>query len=367
GAGTTVPLLMERSPGLVVALLAVLRTGAAYLPVHTAYPVARMRAVVEETGSPVLLTDHTYGSHELTTGLRTLIVNPDGGLSPLPGSPLPEDPVLPSEDPRFSEDPRSETQEGRRGGDGPPSGPSAGPGGGLDEARPETVPATAVPAPVPGSGLDGARPEDLAYVMYTSGSTGEPKGIGVTHQGVVDLALDPMWEVGPRDRVLFHAPHAFDASTYEIWVPLLTGGTVVVAPPGDLDAPALERLIREHGVSHVHLTAGLFRVVAEDLAGCLTGVREVLTGGDVVSPQAVASVLDACPETTVRTLYGPTEITLCATWSRWRAEDRPGTTVPIGRPMANTRAYVLDDALRPVPPHVPGELYIAGAGLARGY
>ncbi|MER7206816.1 amino acid adenylation domain-containing protein [Streptosporangium sp. NPDC000239] len=306
GTGTTVPVLMERSAGLVVALLAVLRAGAAYLPVHTAYPVARMRAVVEESGSPVLLTDQVYGAHELTTGLRTLTVHPDGGLSPFPAS--------------------------------------------LSE-----------------SGLDEARPEDLAYVMYTSGSTGEPKGIGVTHQGVVDLALDPMWEVGPQDRVLFHAPHAFDASTYEIWVPLLTGGTVVVAPPGDLDAPVLERLIREHGVSHVHLTAGLFRVVAEDLAGCLTGVREVLTGGDVVSPQAVASVLDACPETTVRTLYGPTEITLCATWSLWRAGDGPGTTVPIGRPMANTRAYVLDDSLRPVPPHVPGELYLAGAGLARGY
>ncbi|MEV8631157.1 amino acid adenylation domain-containing protein [Streptosporangium sp. NPDC051023] len=357
GAGTVVPLLMERSAGLIVALLAVLRAGAAYLPVHTAYPVTRMRAIVEETGCPVLLVDHAYGGHELAVGRRVLVVDASGGLSR----------------PRTEERDGRERRHRRTAPESPPPHPLGEPRSPLDTTQkpldePRTSLSTAQkPLDEPRSPLDKAWPEDLAYVMYTSGSTGEPKGIGVTHQGVVDLALDPMWEVGPADRVLFHAPHAFDASTYEIWVPLLTGARVVVAPPGQLDAPTLERLIRENDVSHVHLTAGLFRVVAEDLTGCFTGVREVLTGGDVVSPLAVGAVLESCPETTVRTLYGPTEITLCATWTRWRTGDRPTTTVPLGRPMANTRAYVLDDALRPVPPRVPGELYLAGAGLARGY
>ncbi|MFF9351038.1 amino acid adenylation domain-containing protein, partial [Streptomyces sp. NPDC014734] len=307
GPETVVPLLMERSAELVVAVLAVLKAGGAYMPVHTAYPLARMRRVVASGTGPVLLVDAAHRTHALVTGLDA-----DG--------PEPLEVALGTRDAR-----------GWR------------------------------PAPT--------APGAAAYVMFTSGSTGEPKGITITHQGVVDLALDPSWKVGPGDRVLFHAPHAFDASTYEIWAPLLNGGRVVVAPPGELDAHALRELIERHGITHLSLTAGLFRVVAEDLAEGLARLKEVTTGGDVISPHAVERVLETCPDTVVRTTYGPTEMTLCVTGHPYTHEERRqvGTSVPLGEALAHTRMYVLDEDLAPVPAGVPGELYLAGAGLARGY
>ncbi|MGP4091040.1 amino acid adenylation domain-containing protein, partial [Streptomyces sp. KR55] len=212
------------------------------------------------------------------------------------------------------------------------------------------------------------RPDGLAYVMHTSGSTGRPKGITITHRNLLELALDPSWADGDRHRhVLMHAPYAFDISDYELWVPLLAGGRVVLAPPGEPDIAELKRLIVAEGITGVHFTAGLFRVVAEDLGDALGGVEEILTGGDVVSVAAVESVLRAAPHIVVRHLYGPTEITLCATSHLVSAADELGDRLPIGRPLANTRAYVLDTALAPVPAGIVGELYIAGAGLARGY
>ncbi len=303
GPGMVVPVLMERSADLVAALLAVLRAGGAYLPVHTAYPAARIRTVIAGAASPVLLADRVWAGHEAAAGHPSVVLADAAGV------------------------PDSE------------------------------------PAPWPR-----VRPEQLAYVMYTSGSTGEPKGIAVTHQGVADLALDPCWQVAADDRVLFHAPHAFDGSTYEIWAPLLAGGRVVVAPPGDLDAAALQRLVATHRVTRLSLTAGLFQVIAEDVPEAFRGLAEVTTGGDVVSPNAVARALRACPGLTVRTTYGPTEATLCVTQFPWTdADGVPPGSVPLGLPLDATRLYVLDDSLHPVPSGVPGELYLAGAGLARGY
>ncbi|PXX56266.1 amino acid adenylation domain-containing protein [Nocardia tenerifensis] len=299
-----VPLLMSRSVELLVAIVAVLEAGGAYLPLPTTYPVARMRAVLADSACPVLLVDRTLRNHELAVGRRVIVVEP-----------------------------------------GPP---------------PAEAEQTVTDLPV-------LRPGQLAYVMYTSGSTGEPKGIAVTHRDVVDLARDRCWDVHADDRVLLHSPHAFDASTYEIWAPLLAGGRVVVAPPGELDAGALARVIENHGITRISLTAGLFRVVAEDLVTCLRGVTEVTTGGDVISPHAVVEVLRECPRITVRTTYGPTEMTLCVTQTPWRHGDQVGTSVPLGTPLDNTRLFVLDDGLRPVPIGTVGELYLAGAGLARGY
>lgn len=192
--------------------------------------------------------------------------------------------------------------------------------------------------------------------------------MAITHRNVVSMVLDRCWLGGNQERVLFHAPHAFDASTYELWVPLLQGGRVVVTPPTDVDAPVLRSLIAREGITAVHVTAGLFRVIAEADPECFAGVREVLTGGDVVSPTAVCSVLDALPGVVVRHLYGPTEITLAATQYPVSSSDQvPPHALPIGRPMDNTRIYVLDNALRLVPEGVVGELYIASEGLARGY
>ncbi|MGV5039309.1 amino acid adenylation domain-containing protein, partial [Streptomyces sp. NRAIS4] len=220
--------------------------------------------------------------------------------------------------------------------------------------------------PVGDPGVE-SRPEQLAYVMYTSGSTGRPKGVAVTHRDILDLVVDGMFGAGAHDRVLMVAPYAFDPSTYELWVPLLHGGRTVVTPEGDLSVATLARLITEEEITGLQVTAGLFRVMAEEDPGCFVNVREVITGGDVISPTAVRRVLEHCPNTVVRSTYGPTETTLFATQYPWKAADDVPAPVPVGRPLDGMRAYILDGDLQPVPAGEAGELYLAGAGLARGY
>ncbi|GAA2431224.1 amino acid adenylation domain-containing protein [Streptomyces mauvecolor] len=209
--------------------------------------------------------------------------------------------------------------------------------------------------------------DHLCYVMYTSGSTGTPKGVAVTHRDVTSFATDRSWHDHDEHRVLLHSPHSFDAATYELWAPLLNGGTVVVAPPGPNDTHDLAELISEYDVTGLFLTAALFDLVAAERPECLGTVRELGTGGDVAPPKAVHRILEANPGITVRNLYGPTEATVAATAHPVRSVTDVGQVVPIGRPLDNSRAYVLDGELRPVPAGVVGELYIAGAGLARGY
>ncbi|TRV70951.1 amino acid adenylation domain-containing protein, partial [Streptomyces sp. 130] len=228
------------------------------------------------------------------------------------------------------------------------------------------VAATAGRVPVAGSGVVVA-PDQLAYVMFTSGSTGVPKGVAVRQRDVVALAGDGAFAGGAHGRVLVHSPHSFDASTYEVWVPLLNGGQVVVAPPGRVDAGELASLIRSSGVRALWLTAGLFGVMAQEYPECFAGVVQVWAGGDVVSPAAVRRVQEVCPGLVVVNGYGPTETTTFAACHRMDALGAGVSEVPIGRPLDGMRAYVLDARLRRVPPGTAGELYVAGAGLARGY
>nr|BFE81257.1 hypothetical protein GCM10020093_038580 [Planobispora longispora] len=167
--------------------------------------------------------------------------------------------------------------------------------------------------------------------------------------------------------MLMHSPHAFDASTYEIWVPLLTGGTVVVAPSGELDPVTLARLIAEHRLTALFITTALFNLVAEEAPGTFGALAEVLTGGEAASPAAMRRVRDACPDTVLGHVYGPTEATTYATYHAVEAVPENGAAPPIGRAMDGMRAHVLDRFLRPVPPGAIGELYLSGVGLARGY
>ncbi|MEV0938463.1 amino acid adenylation domain-containing protein [Streptomyces phaeochromogenes] len=210
-------------------------------------------------------------------------------------------------------------------------------------------------------------PDQLAYVMYTSGSTGEPKGVGIRHRDVADFAFDRRWLGGAHDRILMHAAQSFDASTYELWVPLLNGGRVVVAPPGQVDGAVVERMVAEHGVTAAFLTTALFNLIADESPKAFAGMRTVWTGGDAASAAAMRRVLDACPGITVGNGYGPTETTTFAVTALARSADDIGTVPPIGAPLDNMRAYVLDAGLQPAPVGVVGELYVSGTGLARGY
>ncbi|OEJ34561.1 non-ribosomal peptide synthetase [Streptomyces subrutilus] len=221
-------------------------------------------------------------------------------------------------------------------------------------------------APAHDPGLP-VHPDRLAYVMFTSGSTGAPKGVAVRHRDVVGLAADRRWQDGRHRRILLHSPHAFDAATYELWTPLLSGGTVVVAPPGSLDAAALHAVATRHAVTAVFLTKALFDLVAEQAPETFRALQTVCTGGEAASGSLMRRVLDHCPDLLLAHVYGPTEATTFATHPPLDAADLAGPRPPIGAPLDNMRAHVLDARLRPVPPGVPGELYVAGAGLARGY
>ncbi|MDX2541684.1 non-ribosomal peptide synthetase [Streptomyces sp. WI04-05B] len=211
-------------------------------------------------------------------------------------------------------------------------------------------------------------PDQLAYVSYTSGSTGRPKGVAVTHRDIAALAADSAFGGDAHTRVLVHSPTAFDASTYEMWVPLLGGGTAVVAGADeDMDAAGVARLTARHGLTALWLTAGLFRLTAEQDPGCFDGLRQVWAGGEAVPASAVRRVLAACPGLTVTNGYGPTETTTFATCRPCPDGADVPDALPIGRPLDGMRAQVLDGALRPVPRGVVGELYLAGPGVARGY
>jgi amino acid adenylation domain-containing protein len=211
-------------------------------------------------------------------------------------------------------------------------------------------------------------PDDLAYVIYTSGSTGEPKGVEVTHGNVARLVDDPDYaELGPGTTMLHAASPAFDAATLEVWGPLANGGTAACLaeqPSPDAVAAAIEA----HGVTTLWLTAGLFHELVDRRPECLARVRQLLAGGDVLSPDHVRRALAALPaEGRLTNGYGPTETTTFATTHDLRPGDRVDGPIPIGRPIQGTSCAVLDAAGREAPIGVAGELAIGGDGVARGY
>ncbi|WP_189842553.1 non-ribosomal peptide synthetase [Streptomyces umbrinus] len=309
GPEDIVGVCVERSFEMIVALLGVLKAGAAYLPLHPDEPALRLRFMLDHAGARVLLT-HRPVLGQLPD-LDVTVLDVDVTALDVEGPERPE-----------------------------------GPGG----------------TPLPPSGsADG-----LAYVRYTSGSTGHPKAVAVPHRGVVRLVHDTEWiEFGPDQTFLQLCALTFDPSEFEIWGALLNGGCLVVHPPGPLSLPELAECLRRERITTLWLTAGLFHRMVDRHVDSLGGLRQLVAGGDVLSPAHVNRVRRAHPKVRMVNGYGPTENS-CFTTSHTVTRQISGT-VPIGTPIAGTRVYILDEGLRPVPEGEWGELYTGGAGLARGY
>ena len=303
-----VGLCTVRSVEMVTAMLAILKLGAAYVPFDPEYPVDRLRYMFDDTGIRFLLT------------LRELVVR-------IPMTPSIQTICLDSVDLRSVD----------------------------DAAALETA-------------FDAVSSTDPCYVMYTSGSTGRSKGVCIPHRGVVRLVKGANYATfSPNDIYLQYASISFDASTLEIWAPLLTGGRLVIAPPGLLSLAELGSIIRDHRISVLWLTASLFQLMVAECLEDLKGVRQLLAGGDILSTAAVRRLLSEAPGTTLVNGYGPTESTTFACCHVMTNLVDAGDPVPIGRPVSNTRIYILSADGREQPIGIAGELAIGGDGLACGY
>ncbi len=307
GAGveleTPVGVHLERSSEFVVCVLAILKAGGAFVPLDPSYPPTRLALMLEDTGAPLVLTDRRHREALPATTARVVLVES-----------LAQEPA--------------ET---------PPRLPHGG--------------------------------DRLAYIMYTSGSTGRPKGVCVPHRAVVRLALETDFlELESEDVVAHLSNVSFDASTFEIWNTLLAGARLLVIDRDDaLVAPRLKQKLRDSGVTAMFITTALFNQVTEKEPDVFSGLDVLLVGGSLADPSRFRRVLEKGPPGQLLHVYGPTENTTFSTYYILPAPPPDGRPLPIGRPIANSTAYVLDHRLRPVPIGVTGDLYVGGDGLARGY
>ncbi|HEY6806350.1 MAG TPA: amino acid adenylation domain-containing protein [Pyrinomonadaceae bacterium] len=299
-----VGLCMERSFEMIVGVLAILKAGGAYLPLDPEYPRHRLELMLKDAGAKIVLTQQHLDHVFTGVDVQTICLDSDWSS--------------------------------------------------ITEESEEDLPSRTTP-------------ENLAYVMYTSGSTGEPKGVSVRHRSVIRLVKETNYvDPGPDERFLLLAPLTFDASTFEIWGCLLNGAQLVIMPPGPASLEELGATITNEQISTLWLTAGLFHQMVDTQLDSLQGVRQLLAGGDVLSPVHVQHLRGTNSKQRLINGYGPTENT---TFTCCYATDSDGLkgSVPIGRPISNTTVFVLDQEYEPVPIGVVGELYIGGDGLARDY
>ncbi|MEQ1850674.1 MAG: amino acid adenylation domain-containing protein [Chthoniobacteraceae bacterium] len=305
GPESLVGICIDRSVEMIVGLLGILKAGGAYLPLDASFPAERLAMMLEDTRATVILTTGRLRQNLPANGAAVICIDQDGP-PPAPGS--------------------------------------------------DDNPAASVTA------------ESLAYVMFTSGSTGRPKGVSIIHRGIVRLVTATDYvEIAPRDVFLQFAPVSFDASTFEIWGALLNGARLVIFPSRLASFEELGEFIETQEVSILWLTAALFHEMVDGSVSRLRRVRQLLAGGDVISARHAGKFLECNPGSRLINGYGPTENTTFTCCCPLSSAGEVGDPVPIGRPIANTSAYVLDRNLQPVPIGVPGELYAGGDGLARGY
>ncbi|MYM84903.1 amino acid adenylation domain-containing protein [Duganella sp. FT50W] len=303
-ADARVAICAERSVEMVVGLLGILKAGGAYVPLDPAYPAERLAYMLEDS-APVALLQHGW---QAPAGLAM--------------------PVLALGD--------------------------AAIWSGFGEDNPV---------------LPGQSAAQLAYVIYTSGSTGQPKGVMVEHRNVLRLVINnPYVEIATDDRVVHCANPSFDAATWEIWASLLNGARLlIIDQPTLLDVAAFEKVLEQQGANVLHLTVGLFNQYVDALAKVFPRLKYLMFGGDQSDIRNVARVLhNSAPQKLVH-CYGPTETTTFASTYLVEQVQKGASQLPIGRPIGNTQVYILDRHLQPVPIGVVGEMYIGGAGVARGY
>jgi len=327
-ADQIVAILLERSPQMIVAMLAVLKAGAAYLPLDPDLPASRLQFMLTDSQSQLLLTSNVR-AQALQQGLASLTPHTAEPQNALPT-------LLDLTDPQVQH---------------------------LLQALPtQEISAQERPQPL--------LPEHLAYLIYTSGSTGTPKGAGNTHHAVVNrlLWMQDTMRLGTQDRVLQKTAIGFDVAVWEWFLPLMTGAALVIArPEGQKDPAYLKSVIEQHRVSVLHFVPSMLAVFLEALEShqCNT-IRQIVTSGEALSGAVQAQTFARLPHTRLWNLYGPTEAAIDV--SVWSCSAQDGAqTPPIGHPIWNTQLYILDAMLEPLPYGVMGELYIAGTGLARGY
>ena len=297
---------LERSPEMVIAVLAVLKAGGAYLPLDPTYPQERIRFMLQDAAAPAVITSEPFLEH-LCAYTGHIIC--------------------------------------------------------MERAQ-ATFERQSVNDPVNRTG-----PDQPANIIYTSGSTGVPKGVEVLHRGITRLVFGNNYaHFGPEEVFLQMAPMSFDASTFELWGALLHGGTCVIYPERIPSTGVLAEVISEHGVTTLWLTSTLFNAIIDEAADILVGVRQLLTGGEALSVAHVRKAMDLLPNTRLINGYGPTEsTTFTCCYTIPRPLDPNLSSVPIGRPIGNTRVYLLNAGMQPVPVGTAGELYIGGDGLSSGY